>query len=87
MSKIEDALDALIAEKETKPTCRVVEIINAVKESDGPEAADKLKRVADDNGYPTSRLVALLRNNGYPIGKDSVHKHRHRGELGGCNCK
>lgn len=87
MSNIEDALDALIAEKEKKPSCRIVEIVNAVRDSDGPEAAAKLKRVADDAGYPVSRLVMLLRNNGHAIGKDSVHKHRHRGELGGCNCQ
>ena len=86
MTDIETAFDALLNEGTSRHSCRVQAIREDITEAHGKDVAEKFYELATSPKYAMRKVIAVVRAYGYKIGKDSVTKHRKRGELGGCNC-
>lgn len=86
MAGIADDLEAFIAENSTVG-CPVVRIVEKIRQTDGDETAARIQEVLENKHYASGKVLALLRRNGYKISKDSIQRHRHKGEIGGCSCK
>jgi hypothetical protein len=86
LSDIENAFDELLSQGSNHHPCRVEGLRQEIARDHGKEIGDKFYELASSESYATRKVIAIVREYGYKIGKDSVAKHRHRGALGGCNC-
>lgn len=87
VSGIEDDLNNLINEYTKRDVCPVVRTLDAIERQQNADLAAKAKMVLEDKNYSATKIASLLRRNGYPIAKESIHRHRSRGTPTGCVCE
>jgi len=87
VSGLSDDIDALVENKEfNRKTCNVMRVIRQVELEQGVDVADKVRKIVEDNNYSGNRVIAVLRKNGYRLGRESLMRHRKRGNSDGCVC-
>lgn len=87
MSNFNDDLDDFVKEVSIPNKCPVSRLLNHIDTDHGKDVSIKFNQIINDPVYSAPRISTLLRNHGYKLGRDSIYKHRRKGQSDGCICQ